>query len=109
MVTSLDSRTRISNLFIASSIPNPMGEVPTIFYSWQSDTPGGLNRCLVRDALEAAIDEVGIKGEQALRFDHDTKDETGTRRDGPQPSHDRLNPAGKSQQSRRQHRLLRLV
>lgn len=55
-----------------------MSEAPTVFYSWQSDSPGGINRWLIRDALKAAIDRLGIKGEQALRLDHDTKDEAGT-------------------------------
>jgi hypothetical protein len=55
-----------------------MTEAPTVFYSWQSDSPGGLNRWFIRDALKAAIDQIGIKGEQALRLDHDTKDEAGT-------------------------------
>ena len=55
-----------------------MAEAPTVFYSWQSDSPGGLNRWLIRDALKTAIDQLGIKGEQALRLDHDTKDESGT-------------------------------
>lgn len=55
-----------------------MSEAPTVFYSWQSDSPGGINRWLIRDALKAAIDQLGIKGEQALRLDHDTKDEAGT-------------------------------
>ena len=55
-----------------------MAEAPTVFYSWQSDSPGGLNRWFIRDALKAAIDQLGIKGEQALRLDHDTKNEPGT-------------------------------
>ena len=55
-----------------------MSEAPTVFYSWQSDSPGGINRWLIRDALKAAINQLGIKGEQALRLDHDTKDESGT-------------------------------
>jgi hypothetical protein len=55
-----------------------MTEEPTVFYSWQSDSPGGLNRWFLRDALKAAIDQLGIKGEQALRLDHDTKGESGT-------------------------------
>lgn len=55
-----------------------MIEAPTVFYSWQSDSPGGLNRGFIRDALKAAIDQLGIKGEHALRLDHDTKDEAGT-------------------------------
>src|SRR4051794_38234956 len=53
-------------------------EEPTVFYSWQSDSPGGLNRWFIRDAVKASIDLLGIKGEQALRLDHDTKGESGT-------------------------------
>ena len=55
-----------------------MTEAPTVFYSWQSDSPGGINRWIVRDALKAAIAQLGVKGVQALRLDHDTKDEAGT-------------------------------
>lgn len=61
-----------------SNEANYMSEAPTVFYSWQSDSPGGINRWFIRDALKAAIDQLGIKGEQALRLDHDTKDEAGT-------------------------------
>lgn len=55
-----------------------MTEAPTVFYSWQCDSPSGLNRWLIRDALKTAIKQLGIEGEQALRLDHDTKDESGT-------------------------------
>ena len=55
-----------------------MAEFPTVFYSWQSDSPGAVNRWFIRDALKAAIEQLGIMGEQALRLDHDTKDEPGT-------------------------------
>ncbi|MHA3774935.1 hypothetical protein ACXR0O_25735 [Verrucomicrobiota bacterium sgz303538] len=55
-----------------------MTEAPTVFYSWQSDSPTELNRWFIRDALKVAIDQLGIKGEQALRLDHDIEDEPGT-------------------------------
>lgn len=68
----------ISKQLRDSNEENHMTEAPTVFYSWQSDSPGGLNRWFIRDALKAAVDQLGIGGEQALRLDHDTKDEAGT-------------------------------
>ena len=37
-----------------------MTERPTVFYSWKSDTPVGLNRWFIRDALKSAIGQLGI-------------------------------------------------
>jgi hypothetical protein len=68
----------IFRLSFDSNEENYMSEAPSVFYSWQSDSPVGINRWFIRDALKAAIDQLGIKGEQALRLDHDTKDESGT-------------------------------
>ena len=47
----------------------------TVFYAWQSDSPGKVNRYLIRDALQEAIDRVGreLQIEDALALDMDTQ------------------------------------
>lgn len=53
--------------------------MPTIFYSWQSDTPANINRYFIRDALRDAVAETRrelatVEAERGeLRVDHDTK------------------------------------
>jgi hypothetical protein len=48
-----------------------------VFWSWQSDSPGKIGRFLVRDALQAAIEELKSRSEideparEALHLDHD--------------------------------------
>ncbi len=46
-----------------------------IFYSWQSDIVGQLNRNFIKDCLERAIKQLNQEHEiqDALRLDHDTK------------------------------------
>ena len=54
------------------------GGVPNSFLFMAERFSGFCNRWFIRDALKAAIEQLGIMGEQALRLDHDTKDEPGT-------------------------------
>ena len=55
-----------------------------IFWSWQSDTPGGIGRYLVRDALKGAIDklkqveEIEDATRENLHLDQDIQGVTGT-------------------------------
>jgi hypothetical protein len=59
-----------------------------IFWSWQADTPGKTGRFFVRDALQAAIDELKEPSDveeptsadrrEALHLDHDRKGERGS-------------------------------
>lgn len=51
----------------------------TVFYAWQSDTERKLNRFLIRDATQDAIDRIttDAKLEDSPRLDHDTKDTPG--------------------------------
>ena len=54
-----------------------------IFWSWQSDTPGGIGRFLVRDALNDAIEKLRDDQEvedapRDLHLDHDIKDVAGS-------------------------------
>jgi len=48
---------------------------PTIFYSWQSDTPSKTNHVFIKTCLEEAIDSLVKDGrvEEAPRLDHDMK------------------------------------
>jgi hypothetical protein len=52
----------------------------TLFYSWQSDTPSGVNRNFIKSAIEKALKNVNINlnVEEALRLDQDTKGVPGT-------------------------------
>jgi hypothetical protein len=53
---------------------------PSIFYSWQSDTPRESTRDAVRSAIELAISllSVGLPVEDSPRIDHDTQGQSGT-------------------------------
>ena len=52
----------------------------TIFWSWQSDEPQRETRDIVREALKAAIEQIGAELEEAERpeLDHDTKGAPGS-------------------------------
>ena len=51
-----------------------------LFYSWQSDTSPKANRNFIKDAIETAIRSINktLALEEAIRYDHDTKDVPGT-------------------------------
>lgn len=51
----------------------------TVFYAWQSDTPGKVNKNFIRRALDDAVKQLqrDAEVEDAPRLDHDTKDEPG--------------------------------
>lgn len=48
---------------------------PTIFFSWQSDTPTKTNHGFIKEALNSAVTQLVANGsvEEAPRVDHDTK------------------------------------
>lgn len=48
---------------------------PTIFYSWQSDTPSRTNHAFIKSCLEEAVESLVKDGhvEEAPRVDHDMK------------------------------------
>ena len=52
----------------------------TVFYSWQSDLDNRVTRQLIRDALEAAIEQVAqdLQLDDAPRLDQDTQGVPGT-------------------------------
>lgn len=52
----------------------------TIFWSWQSDEPQRETRDIIREALKAAIEQIGAELEEADRpeLDHDTKGAPGS-------------------------------
>ncbi|CAN5484489.1 hypothetical protein BH10PLA2_BH10PLA2_15400 [soil metagenome] len=51
------------------------GADPTVFYAWQNDRPGKVNRHFIRAAAESAVKKVVAKAElvDSPRLDHDTK------------------------------------
>lgn len=52
-----------------------------VFWSWQSDSPSGVNRNFVKDALQSALasvtHELNLTEAERPEVDHDTKDEPG--------------------------------
>lgn len=56
-----------------------MGNQFTVFYAWQSDTDGKINKFFIRDALEKALARINNDPtiEDSPRLDHDTKNVAG--------------------------------
>src|SRR5581483_11177348 len=58
----------------------PAKPTATVFYSWQSDLPNGINRSLIERALKEAIEALKLEGTVALEpvLDRDTQGASGS-------------------------------